>query len=670
MKRATIACLLVALFALAYATETAPVVDVEKDDALANVPADNGKALTADLDDSLDVDEDLADPVDQKETGSAPEGSISEKEEKDAKDEPPTSADVEEEDNSDDLNDTMLAVDDEEDVEAPRHASETNSIRAVLAKIKAKLTKELNNAKTHVARVTRQENARVAAALKLYNRREAARRTASNARNRALGGLHEARRLRNRNIAKAKSSQHANVLRRERELILIHMIECRLLELNGNVASARKCHASANTRAHNYHSRLAVAGHNIRVYSGYCTSHSRGNGWARYCTNGHEFNQAGAFLTVRSNGIFTAKRSGFFRLHFRTIQYTANWAQHDIRTIVNGRQVSYAHNNHVSSWVENENDLVWYIKAGQDFHFQAYVHGSNPYRWHSGNAHGSHSRVQVSYLGANKPVYSAYCSRHARGGWNRYCTNVVERSNGHYFKNKGNGVTVLRTGYYRVNARAIQYTRGWGEQHSRVRLDGRQISYTHDYGVYWQEHKSDVMWLMKAGQLVSVDYYVPGSGYSYHSGNKNGAHSRLQLTYEGPSSKPVMSYACNRHDRHRSSWRTYCLNAKEFNTASNFLRVAGSGTVTVLRSGTYRINAWALQHSGGYTSRHQRVLINGSTRNYSYTHNRSWRRTGGDMLWRLKKGQTVVIQYHTGGNYNYHAGPSHSRVQISYEGSY
>jgi hypothetical protein len=679
MKRATIACLLVALFALAYATDTAPVADVEKDDALTNVPADDGKAVTVDLDDSQDIDEDVAteDPVDQKDAGSDPKGSLDAKLSKNAKAEPPTEEESEELDvqedaqEDDDSTETMLAVDEEEeDVESRRHASETDSIRKVLNKIKAKLTRELRSSRRHVSRVTHRENARVARALKQYKKREAARRSASNSRNRALGSLHAARRLRRRNIQRAKVSQHRDVLRRERELILIHMIECRLLELNGSIPAARKCHRHANRRAHNYHAKLSIAGNNARVYSGYCRSHSRGNGWARYCTNGHEFNQAGHFLKVRSNGVFTARKSGFFRLHFRTIQYTRNWAQHDVRTLVDGRQIDYSHMQHAHSWVENENDLVWYIRAGQNFYFQALVRGSNPYRWHSGNARGAHSRVQVSYLGQRKPVYSAYCSRHAGRGWNRYCTNRVERNNGHYFQNKGNGVRVKRTGFYRINARAIQYTRGWGSQHSRVHVGGRQVSYTHDYGVYWERHKSDLLWPIKAGQSVSVDYYVNTRGYSYHSGNSAGAHSRLQLTYEGPSNKPVVSYGCSHHDRHRNSWRTYCLNKREFNTAGRFLRVSGSGTITVLRSGTYRINAWALQHSGGYQNRHQRVLINGKYRNYTYTHHRSWRRTGGDMMWRLKRGQTVHIQYYTSGNYNYHNGMTHSRVQVSYEGSY
>jgi hypothetical protein len=372
---------------------------------------------------------------------------------------------------------------------------------------------------------------------------------------------------------------------------------------------------------------------------------------------------------VRSNGVFTARRSGFFRLHFRTIQHTGSWGQHDLRVLVAGRQIDYAHCSHVLNWTEDENDLVWFVHAGQNIQFYAYTHGANPYRWHSGNGRGAHSRVQITWMGTGKPVFSAYCSHHARTGWHRYCTNRVERINNSYFSRHPNGVRIRRNGYYRINARTIIYTNGWGNQHGRVHVNGRQISYTHDYGIRWHRRKSDVMWYLTSGQVVSADWYS-SNGYAFHSGSSSGAHSRLQVSYEGSHRKPVFSGGCTHHDTHRNSWRTYCLNRQEFNTAGGYLRVQGSGVVHILRTGTYRINAWALQHSPGYQNRHARVLINGSSWSYALNHGRAWNRIGNDFMWRLRAGQRIQIQYYTSGNYNYHAGTTHSRVQISYEGHY
>jgi hypothetical protein len=43
----------------------------------------------------------------------------------------------------------------------------------------------------------------------------------------------------------------------------------------------------------------------------------------------------------------------------------------------------------------------------------------------------------------------------------------------------------------------------------------------------------DLTWVLKKGQAVWIRVY--GTNYAYHSGNANGAHSRVQVTYEGKS---------------------------------------------------------------------------------------------------------------------------------------
>jgi hypothetical protein len=652
MNKSLIAVLLVACLALATATEEiahavhaeesqAPDVDVQDDGDKIKLPVED---LQDDGDDKIkiptdDLVQENNDPVDHT---------------------------------ADELDDPVDHKVDEVDVQEEegkdrRHAGEASTIRKLLNGIKKKLAAELRAAQGHVSRVTAVENRRVAAAYSAYRKATTTASHANNVRNRDLGRYNAAVSVRERNILHAKEVQHAEVHRREKELLLIHSIECRLLELTNNVEAVKGCQKALKKRQERFHVSGALAGGNARVYSGYCSSHSRGSGWDRYCLNRKEF-QHGAFVSAHSNGVVTIRKTGMYRLHARTIQYCANWCGRHLRTLVDGRQIDYAYKQHAHSWVETELDKMYHLKAGQNVQFHMYSSGSNPYRWHSGNGHGAHSRVQITFMG-RKPLHSSMCAQSRGAGWHYYCNNRVERTHPSFFKNTNTYIEVKHSGMYRINARALVYTSGWGQHHQEIIAANRRVSYTHDYKHGWAVAKGDVMWPLKAGHKVYVRYYS-NNGHAYHAGSLDGAHSVTQVSFEGPASKPVASYYCSSHNRNVNSWQTYCLNGKEFNTASRFVTVHSSGLIRVLKSGTYRINAWALSHEQSYRQTNSRVLVNGTYYSYCHTHDYSWNRRGNDFMWRLKAGSNVHIQYHSSGNYNWHAGWTHSRVQISFEGSY
>merc|ERR1712093_721643 len=357
----------------------------------------------------------------------------------------------------------------------------------------------------------------------------------------------------------------------------------------------------------------------VPVWSGYCRSHGRGSGrWKQYCANGRDFNRAGAYLTVHDNGQFRVKKSGHYRLRFATIQYTSSWGQHDLRILVNGRGRDYSHNSHQRLWNMNEVDLTWRLNRGDLVTFQAYARGGNAYQFHSGNPTGHHSRVQISFLN-RRPFVSAYCTHHARGRhWRTYCTNRWETINNTYFQRTGHGIRVRKAGYYRVNARAIQYSSGRQQQNSQLLINGRGTRYyTHNYRIGWARNILDNIVPLNAGDLVQMRYYTPQPhGYAFHSGNPYGH------------------------------------------------------TIHIKRNGLYRINAWSIQYSSAFGQQDAQIVINGRCRSYSHNYAQVWNRHSNDIYWRLNRGDRIQFRYYPRHNgYRFHSFGHHSRVQVSYEGS-
>jgi len=155
--------------------------------------------------------------------------------------------------------------------------------------------------------------------------------------------------------------------------------------------------------------------------------------------------------------------------------------------------------------------------------------------------------------------------------------------------------------------------------------------------------------------------------------NKTGAK-----TYEWFAAKSapiVWSGGCNTHKSGNPGWMNYCLTNAEFNTAGDYLYVSNktSGSVTIKKSGWYRISTWAIQH--GCNTKHLQFYHNGVERSYQYNHhnNAGWNDMTSDVMWPMKKGDTFYIRYYASGcnGYPFHAWNAngrHSRHQFEYMG--
>ena len=136
----------------------------------------------------------------------------------------------------------------------------------------------------------------------------------------------------------------------------------------------------------------------------------------------------------------------------------------------------------------------------------------------------------------------------------------------------------------------------------------------------------------------------------------------------------VWSGGCRSHAR-GSGWRDYCLDGVDFNTAGAALRVEGNG-FRFLKTGYYRVNAWADQHGqgGGYNMQFTR---NGAS--IFYTHNRKWDESGwyriiGDLTYKFNANDHFKVRLHASSDrsstyiwHSWNSSGSHSRVQVSYE---
>ena len=95
--------------------------------------------------------------------------------------------------------------------------------------------------------------------------------------------------------------------------------------------------------------------------------------------------------------MITVKIAGWYRLNYWIDQHGC--AHKRAVTRINGKDRAYSHqgaNDH--RWQANFNDFIWPLRKGDTVEFWAHHDGScNPYRWHSWNKYGQHSRVQVEF---------------------------------------------------------------------------------------------------------------------------------------------------------------------------------------------------------------------------------------------------------------------------------
>ncbi|MCB9739073.1 MAG: hypothetical protein H6747_07380 [Deltaproteobacteria bacterium] len=136
-------------------------------------------------------------------------------------------------------------------------------------------------------------------------------------------------------------------------------------------------------------------------FQGGCKSHSQGSGWADYCLDGVEWNDAEDYFTVNANGTITVKISGHYRMFFYAIQHGCG--SQNLQFLVNGSYKAYSHNIAPSAsnqWHQAELEFNGPLMAGDSVKVQAYHDGcGNQYQWHSWNSGGAHSRFRLEYEG-------------------------------------------------------------------------------------------------------------------------------------------------------------------------------------------------------------------------------------------------------------------------------
>jgi hypothetical protein len=141
--------------------------------------------------------------------------------------------------------------------------------------------------------------------------------------------------------------------------------------------------------------------------------------------------------------------------------------------------------------------------------------------------------------------------------------------------------------------------------------------------------------------------------------------------------KPIIwSGGCTSHGQ-GGSWNTYCLNASDNNTASDYLSIDPGGTVTVKRAGWYRINWFGIANQANWA--HVRIVKNGwDYIHYGHNHSfNTWQDQSVDMMWPFKEGEWFRVDIHNSGgnNYAYHSynlgsnyRGAHSSVQFEFVG--
>jgi len=168
----------------------------------------------------------------------------------------------------------------------------------------------------------------------------------------------------------------------------------------------------------------------------------------------------------------------------------------------------------------------------QEDYSGVYNNSDNDWDWYFVN--GSMAAGNIPPQSVKCAVWSGGCNYHGTaGGWNTYCNNSVDfnSASGYVSADGGGTFTVQKSGNYRINAWAISL--GNNYNHIIFYHNGtyRQYEYEYVHGA-WSDNFLDVTWPMNAGDTFFIQYYNSGN-YAFHSWNSQGAHSRIQIVYEG-----------------------------------------------------------------------------------------------------------------------------------------
>ena len=116
-----------------------------------------------------------------------------------------------------------------------------------------------------------------------------------------------------------------------------------------------------------------------------------------------------------------------------------------------------------------------------------------------------------------------------------------------------NRVHVFKSGYYRVNAWMDQHGQG-GHYRLVIQRNDKDVAVSHNYRHTeggWHQQSLDMYWPFQVGDTMRVRVHAEharGDTYLWHSWNKRGRHSRLQVRYVG-SDAQIWSGGCKAHAR-------------------------------------------------------------------------------------------------------------------------
>jgi len=278
----------------------------------------------------------------------------------------------------------------------------------------------------------------------------------------------------------------------------------------------------------------------VPFFSGGCTGHSRGGGWATLCLNQIEVNNGmSEYMHYFKDGRMVFKKEGFYRITADAIGHSSNGAKY-LQLRVNGQRRSWT-DNWNNGWGSSNLDWTGPLKADQTVDVRAHCSGSNPYRWHSHSSHGWPARIQVTYVGPSSGkqthrMYSFATSSHIRNSnWNRMPNSqrTTTSATGKEFSVAKNGiVSIQKDGWYRVNARAMVHTGNWTPHLAKVLVNGKQIATCYDTAMYsWSQTEVDVTYPLAKGDNVQVYFRAQGSNPYIHQMSGHNEISAVEIHY-------------------------------------------------------------------------------------------------------------------------------------------
>jgi len=280
------------------------------------------------------------------------------------------------------------------------------------------------------------------------------------------------------------------------------------------------------------------------MFSGGCSAHSRGNGWATFCVDRTEFDTSttkkflrGDFLQSQQQkkAQFKVMRAGIYRFNVEWHCHSNGWTSHHGQIKVNGKwNYRGVYNHHYAAkWSRNEMDQTIRLNKGDKVEIQMHSASGNPYRWHSSGSRFQNNRLQIQYLGANKdvPRLRAGPSGHERHtGWRtlRLESDLDPFTGQQWFTRHGDGrIVIKRDAMYRFNANTLAHSNSFSDRQMRLVVNGKDHARARYYGKSWETNNFDVHVPLKKGDKVKVQVYLSGGGnhYNYH----NRGHTYLEV---------------------------------------------------------------------------------------------------------------------------------------------